>query len=86
MDAYHDHVDWDWSPATEEFLVSTFRDLTVEHLGPDATERDLDELRTMVETVADRYGIDVDEALDAVWGNGDYIRNYRRLMARRARI
>ncbi len=59
---------------------STYRTMTVEHLGPDATEADLAEFRTLCES-AQAIHPDMDDAAatDAVFGDGDYFANARRL-------
>ena len=62
-------------------MATAVSDLTTEHLGQYATVADLDEYRAMVTTVAERLNIDEDEANELVWGEGDYMRNYTRLMA-----
>ena len=54
---------------------------TIEHLGQDATDADLAEFNEMASRLAEHSNIDIDEAADLLWGDGDYFRNYERLMA-----
>lgn len=65
-----------------EFQVTNYATMTVEHLGEGATADDLAEFVALCEQVAERYPEMSEQAVtDAVFGDGDYIRNARRLMS-----
>ena len=56
-------------------MEATLRDLTIEHLGRDANELDLQEFRQAVEAyICEACGIDEATAMDYVWGDGDFTR------------
>jgi hypothetical protein len=46
--------------------------MTVEHLGTDATERDLAAFRAAVARIMDERGIGEPEATEIIWNNGDF--------------
>lgn len=46
--------------------------LTVEHLGPDASEADLAHFQDAARNYHSTTGATPDHAVDAIWGNGDY--------------
>jgi predicted phosphodiesterase len=50
-------------------------EMTPEHLGDIATEDDLREFRDYVEALMDRDGLAEEDAVAAVWGDGDYYSN-----------
>ena len=60
--------------------MTNYNEMTVEHLGTDATEHDLAEFQEICRE-AQRLNpeMDDDEITDAVWGEGDYFRNARQL-------
>ena len=52
------------------------RDLTVEHIGPDATDDDLELFKHWCETLMTRDGMTEADAISALWGqSGDYLAN-----------
>jgi len=53
-------------------MESTYTEMTVEHLGPEATESDLAEFRAACIAYRHRTGCTALEATDHVWGQGDY--------------
>ena len=50
---------------------STYENMTVEHLGSDATEGDLEAFQEQCERVLPRFNGDTQVATDYVWNNGD---------------
>ncbi len=58
--------------------MTSYRTMTTEHLGPDATEADLAEFRGLCEE-AERLNPDIEDITAAVFGDGDYFANARRL-------
>lgn len=57
--------------------------MTVEHLGPDATEQDLVEFRALcVEVQRIRPSMSDDAVTEAVFGDGDYFANAKKLGVR----
>lgn len=60
--------------------MTTYREMTAEHLGNNATDADLEGFRQMCEE-AQRLRPELDDAAvtDEVWGDGDYMRNAHRL-------
>ena len=54
-------------------------DMTIAHLGDEATEADLEEFRGYVDALMTRDGISEEEATDAVFGEGDWLENASRL-------
>jgi len=62
--------------------MTTFREMETEHLGQDATENDLAEFVELCEQVQLlNPEWDDDETTEAVFGDGDYYRNAKRLGA-----
>lgn len=59
--------------------MTTASQMTIEHLGPDATERDLRGFRRAVARLMERDALTEQEATDLLWGNGDYYRRARKL-------
>ena len=60
--------------------MSTVRTMTIEHLGSDATDNDLLEFRSIcAEAQRLHPEMDDDAVTEAVFGDGDYCRNARRL-------
>lgn len=49
--------------------------MTVEHLGPDASEGDLIEFRGWVRDLMTERNLSEEEATDLLWGDGDYLAN-----------
>lgn len=60
--------------------MTTYKNMTVEHVGCDATESDLQVFRALCEE-AQRLNPDLDDndVTDAVWGDGDYFCNAKKL-------
>lgn len=57
-------------------MVKRLQDLTVEHIGADATDDDLELFRHWCETLMARDGLSEEEAIAALWGQGgDYLAN-----------
>lgn len=54
--------------------MTHYSKMTPEHLGSDATERDLAEF-TMVCEMVEELHPDLENVTNAVWGDGDYIGN-----------
>lgn len=54
-------------------------ELTVEHLGPSATEEDLVIFLTWMNILKETEDISEDDAVSLLWGDGDYIENARRM-------
>lgn len=59
-------------------MTTCYHDMTTEHLGPDATAADLAEFKAICEE-AERLHPEIEDITDAVWGDGDYYRNAKRL-------
>lgn len=59
-------------------MATHYTDMTTEHLGPDATEQDLAEFVEICEQ-AEELHPEIDDITEAVFGDGDYFRNARRL-------
>jgi hypothetical protein len=60
--------------------MTNYLTMTTEHLGDNASEKDLAEFRQICEAAKLLHPeLDDDAVTDAVWGDGDYIRNARRL-------
>ncbi len=59
--------------------MTTLNSLTIEHLGEDATEQDLLQFGEWVLGLMDRDGLSEQDAIAAVWGDGDYISAATRL-------
>lgn len=57
---------------------TTYQTMDVSELGPDATEADLAEFRAIC-AEAERLHPEIENITDAVFGDGDYFRNARRL-------
>jgi hypothetical protein len=60
-------------------MTNRLSDLTVEHLGQDATDQDLEEFKGYVIRLMARDGLSESDAIDAIWGDGDYLSNAKRL-------
>ena len=60
-------------------MVTRLNQMTPEHLGDIATEDDLTEFRNYVEALMERDGLDEADAINAIWGDGDYFSNAVRL-------
>jgi hypothetical protein len=60
-------------------MTNRLSDLTTEHLGQDATDEDLEEFKGYVARLMARDGLSESDAIEAVWGEGDYIGNATRL-------
>ncbi len=61
-------------------MSSTYRTMTTEHLGPDATDGDLAEFVALCEEARALHPeMNDDELTDALFGDGDYFHNARRL-------
>jgi hypothetical protein len=61
-------------------MTTTFRNMTVEHLGAYATEGDLAEFQALCEEVQQLHPeLTETEVTDAVFGDGDYVCNARKL-------
>ena len=57
-------------------MTGRIADLTIEHLGSDATEDDLERFRGWCRELMQRDSILTEkEAIDMLWGNGDYAEN-----------
>jgi hypothetical protein len=52
--------------------ATTLAELTVEHLGDSATEADLIAFEAAVRNYAEAEGATEEEAIDAIWGAGDF--------------
>jgi hypothetical protein len=52
--------------------MTTLHTLTVEHLGPAATDTDLHEFRLTIDRILPAFGYDEESAIDWLWGDGDY--------------
>ena len=64
-------------------MTTDFRNMTVEHLGSYATEQDLTEFVALCEEVAYMNPqMDDDEVTEAVYGDGDYFANAKKLGVR----
>ena len=62
--------------------INSYTEMTAEHLGPDATDADVAKFIDLCEQVSQAHPAMSDlEVLDAVWGDGDYFKNARRLGA-----
>jgi hypothetical protein len=59
-------------------MGKSYRTMDISDLGPDATEADLSEFRTIC-VEAERLHPEIENITDAVFGDGDYFRNARRL-------
>jgi len=60
--------------------MTTLHELTVEHLGPEATEGDLAQFRDWTRELIERGDATTEqEAVDLLWGGGDYYANASRL-------
>lgn len=59
--------------------MATLNEMTVEHLGDDATEQDLAEFKGYVIDLRERTGMSEADAIAAVWNDGDYISAAERL-------
>lgn len=65
---------------TENIMQSTYRQMSVDHMGCEATEADLEEFRSYCQKLQERNpGMTDKEATDLVWGDGDYHKNASRL-------
>ena len=53
-------------------MSSTFRELTVEHLGPEATPQDLALFQSACLILQEREDLSDAEATDVLWGDGDW--------------
>lgn len=53
-------------------MASTYRDMTVEHLGSDATPADLELFQRACRTLVERNGMPEDTATDVVWNGGNW--------------
>lgn len=53
-------------------METTFRKMTVEHLGQAATQEDLDQFRAVCEQLLDQFGGDEAAVTDYVWNNGNW--------------
>ena len=53
--------------------MTSYKDMTVEHLGDLATEDDLARFRSAVERVLARFGGDENAATDYVWNDGEWL-------------
>ena len=58
--------------------MASYEKMTVEHLGPDATELDLIEFQSIC-LEAERLNPNIENITDAVFGDGDYLENAIRL-------
>jgi hypothetical protein len=62
--------------------MATYTTMTTAHLGDGATDDDLAEFVALCREVARRHPSWSEQAVtDAVWGDGDYIRNAAQLLA-----
>ena len=50
-----------------------YKGMTLDHLGGEATEADLQEFRTACEAYQSRAGCSDIEATDYIWGRGDWL-------------
>lgn len=55
--------------------MTTLAALTTDHLGDIATDQDLAEFKAWATELMDRDGLTEDEAIDALWSDGDYYSN-----------
>jgi hypothetical protein len=55
-----------------------YSDMTISHLGPDATEKDLAEFIEICQA-AEELHPEIEDITEAVFGDGDYFRNAREL-------
>jgi len=55
-----------------------YEDMTTEHLGPDATDDDLEDFRAICRE-AERLHPEIEDITNEVFGDGDYFRNAKRL-------
>jgi hypothetical protein len=60
-------------------MIERLSDMTTEHLGDIATEDDLREFRNYVEALMERDGLSEQDAIAAVWSDGDYYSSAIRL-------
>ena len=60
-------------------MESTYREMTVEHLGPDADEGDLEYFRHACELLVQR-GLSEQQATAQIWGDGDWYRHATRVI------
>lgn len=54
-------------------------EMTTEHLGHIATDDDLAEFKAWTRTLMERESLTEEEAIDTLWGDGDYFSNAVRL-------
>lgn len=59
-------------------MSTAYQNMTIEHLGPDATEADLNEFREICSEAA-RLHPEIEDITEAVFGDGDYFANARKL-------
>lgn len=59
--------------------MTTLNDLTIEHLGDDATAQDLAQFKGWVRELMARDEMTDEDAIDALFGDGDYLANAQRL-------
>jgi hypothetical protein len=55
--------------------MTKLNEMTVEHLGQDATDADLDQFKDWVRELMARDGLSESSAIDRLWGSGDYLSN-----------
>jgi phosphoribosylamine-glycine ligase len=55
--------------------MAKLNEMTAEYLGPDAAPEDLEQFKDWVRELMARDGYPEWEAIDALWGDGDYLRN-----------
>lgn len=55
--------------------MTTASEMTIEHMGQDATQDDLDRFRELVAELMRSDGISEEDATAALWGDGDYMSN-----------
>lgn len=52
--------------------MTTLNEMTVEHLGPDATDEDLEQFKDWARELMARDGLSESTAIDTLWNDGDY--------------
>lgn len=63
--------------------MTNYKNMTTEHLGPDATEQDLVEFRALcAEVQRIKPELSDDAVTEAVFGDGDYFANAKKLGVR----
>lgn len=61
-------------------MVTNYKSMTTDHLGPEASESDLAEFRALCSAVQRTHPeMDDDAVTEAVFGDGDYFQNARDL-------